>query len=87
MHSLLTEPRALTQRDVPQVKNLHTPIVLDNVNCRHNAAKLDECGRAHVVEYCDHTNDAGAYCTNIRGLYGSTFLDQDKTSLCISCSM
>ena len=67
MHSLLTEPRALTGKDVPQVKNLLTPIVLDNVNCRHNAASLDECGRAQIVEYCDHTNDAGAFCTNIRG--------------------
>ena len=67
MHSLLTEPRALTGKDVPQVKNLLTPIVLDNVNCRRNTTRLDECARAHVVEYCDHTNDAGAFCTNIRG--------------------
>ena len=67
MHSLLTELRALMRKDVPQVKNLLTPIVLDNVNCGHNAARLDECGRARVVEYCDHTNDAGAFCTNIRG--------------------
>ena len=67
MHSLLTELRALMRKDVPQVKNLLTPIVLDNVNCRHTAASLDECESEQIVEYCDHTNDAGAFCTNVRG--------------------
>ena len=60
------EPRVL--KDVPQVKNLQTPIVLDGLSCRGNEATLGECGHLPVVEYCSHADDAGAFCTNIRGL-------------------
>ena len=77
MHSLLTEPRALTRKEVPRVRNLQTPIVLNKVFCRNTFIRLDEC-LSNPVEYCDHTNDAGAFCTNIRGWCVSTFLDQDK---------
>ena len=53
--------------DVPQVKNLLTPIVLDGLRCRGTEANLGQCEHAAVVEYCTHSNDAGANCTTIIG--------------------
>ena len=52
---------------MPKVKQLQTPIVVDNVNCRGTEARLIDCGRADVVEYCSHSDDAGAFCANIKG--------------------
>ena len=71
---IVAEPKALSKDDVPQVSNPHTPIVLDGVNCRGTEANLESCGRESVVEYCTHHSnsahdvDAGAFCTNIKGI-------------------
>ena len=62
---LLKEPKILD--NVPQIKNLLSPIFLDGLNCRGNEASLSQCGHEPVVEYCSHSDDAGAVCTNIRG--------------------
>ena len=62
---LFKDPKVLD--DVPQVKDSHTPIVLDGLNCRGNEVNLGRCGHEPVVEYCSHSDDAGAFCTNIRG--------------------
>ena len=73
MHALFKEPRALLGQDVPQVQNSRTPFVLDGLRCRGTEAKLGECRKLSYVEYCSHLgadhDDAGAFCTNIRGLY------------------
>ena len=53
--------------EVPQVKNLMTPIVLDALNCRGTETNLDQCEHAPVVEYCTHSQDAGARCTMFKG--------------------
>ena len=53
--------------DVPQVRDLTTPIVLDGLHCRSNENRLDECQRLAVVEQCTHSDDAGANCTVIIG--------------------
>ena len=53
--------------DVPQVRDLTTPIVLDGLNCRSNENRLDECQHLDVVEQCTHSDDAGANCTVIIG--------------------
>ena len=55
------------KEDVPRVNNLQKPIVLDGLNCRGTEARLDHCGHEDVVEYCSHNDDAGAFCTNIKG--------------------
>ena len=72
---IVAEPRKLSEDEVPQVSNPHTPIVLDGVNCRGTEASLGSCGRKPVVEYCAHSSynseldvDAGAFCTNIKGI-------------------
>ena len=63
---IATDKKVLT--DVPQVNNLMTPIVLSTVNCRRGTeASLGQCERAPLVEYCTHSNDAGANCTIIKG--------------------
>ena len=54
MQSLLPEPGALTRKEVPRVRNLQTPIVLNDVTCRRTFTRLDECF-SKPVEYCDHT--------------------------------
>ena len=62
-----TDPKILT--DVPQVIDQRTPIVLDGLNCREGRERrLDTCERAQTVEYCSHSNDAGANCTIITGI-------------------
>ena len=53
--------------DVPQVRDLTTPIVLDGLHCRSNENRLEECPRLPVVEQCTHSDDAGANCTVIIG--------------------
>ena len=54
--------------DVPQVKDLTTPIVLDGLDCRSIENRLDECPReVDVVEQCTHSLDVGANCTVIIG--------------------
>ena len=62
---LFKDPKVLT--DVPQVTNYMTPIVLDGLNCRGNEANLGQCGHESAVAYCSHSDDAGAFCTNIIG--------------------
>ena len=64
-HITYIDPMVLT--DVPQVKNLMTPIVLDGLNCRGDEVNLGHCEREPVVEYCSHSDDAGANCTRIIG--------------------
>ena len=53
--------------DVPQVRDLKTPIVLDGLHCRSKENRLDECQHLPVVELCTHSDDAGANCTVIIG--------------------
>ena len=60
------DSKILTE-NVPQVTNQHTPIVLDDLNCRGSELRLGQCEHASTVEYCSHSNDAGAFCTNIIG--------------------
>ena len=70
---------------MPQVKDIRTPIVLDSLNCRRDEANLGQCGRAPVVEYCSHSDDAGANCTiiiGIRMLYYITRLYNNYTLFC-----
>ena len=62
---VLAEPKVLN--DVPQVMNQDTPIVLDGLNCRGSESRLENCGHEPLVEYCSHSDDAGAFCTNIIG--------------------
>ena len=64
-----TDKKVLT--NVPQVNNLMTPIVLDTLNCRGTEASLGQCEHAAVVEYCTHSQDAGANCTIIKGIVTS----------------
>ena len=63
--SIVSDLKVLT--DVPQIKNLTTPIVLDGLNCRSTEASLGECEHLPLVEYCIHSDDAGANCTIIIG--------------------
>ena len=65
IYFLLKGPKPLI--NVPGVTNLLTPIVLDGLNCRGSEEKLGDCGRLPAVEGCTHMNDAGAFCTNVRG--------------------
>jgi deleted-in-malignant-brain-tumors protein 1 len=53
--------------DVPQVRDLRTPIVLDGLLCVSNESRLGECDHLPVVEDCTHSGDAGANCTVIIG--------------------
>ena len=62
---LFKDPKVLS--DVPQVKDIQTPIVLDGLNCRSTEANLGQCGHLPVVEYCSHSDDAGAFCIRSRG--------------------
>ena len=62
---LFKDPKVLT--DVPQVKDIRTPIVLDGLDCRSTEANLGQCPRLPVVEYCSHSSDAGAFCVHPRG--------------------
>ena len=62
---LQIDPRAII--DVPNVNDLRTPIVLDGLSCRGSEARLGDCDHVSFVEYCSHSDDAGAFCTNIRG--------------------
>ena len=62
-----TEPKTLPNNAVPPVQNLLTPIVLDGLQCRPTDTRIDDCGREDVVEYCTHSDDAGANCTEIIG--------------------
>ena len=62
----LKDPKVLD--DVPQVKDIRTPIVLDGLNCRGVETNLGQCGHEPVVEYCSHSDDAGAFCTHIIGI-------------------
>ena len=69
----VAEPKAPKRNDVPLVSNPQTPIVLNGVNCQGTEANLGKCGREGAVEYCAHSNfthgvDAGAFCTNIKGI-------------------
>ena len=59
---LYSEPKALV--NVPQVANLQTPIVLDGLNCRGNEVRLNQCGSFEQVEFCSHSDDAGASCSS-----------------------
>ena len=43
--------------------------MLDDVNCGPNDARLSDCDHADTVVRCLHCNDAGAFCTNVRGQY------------------
>ena len=45
-----------------------TPIVLDGVACLSTDTRLEECSHNAVVEDCSHSDDVGAFCTNIIGL-------------------
>ena len=65
LSSISKDPKVLT--NVPQVKNFQTPIMLDGLNCRSTEARLSDCERGPVVEYCSHSDDVGAFCTNIKG--------------------
>ena len=70
MHAYMyADPKVLS--DVPRVKNLMTPIVLDGLNCQGVEASLGQCGHAPVVEHCSHSDDAGANCTIIIGWCGN----------------
>ena len=46
---LFKDPKVLT--DVPQVKDIQTPIVLDGLGCRGTEANLGQCPRLPIVEY------------------------------------
>ena len=79
LHVLLKEPRALLEQDVPQVENRQIPFVLDGVECRGTENKLGDCRRSSFVQQCSHLganhHNAGAFCTNIRGLYTDNFVN------------
>ena len=77
-----TDPSALTE-NVPQVTNQQTPIVLDTVNCRGTEQQLAQCGHANSVNYCNHMDDAGAYCTNIIGT--AKELMRPVLAICVHC--
>ena len=62
---LFKDPKVLN--NVPPVQDIQTPIVLDGLTCRGIEASLGQCEHEPVVEYCSHSDDAGAFCTNIRG--------------------
>ena len=63
--SLFKDPQVLDE--VPQVKDIRTPIVLDGLKCRVTDPSLGQCSRLPVVEYCSHSDDAGAICVRTRG--------------------
>ena len=62
---LFKDPTVLDE--VPQVKDIRTPIVLDGLRCRVTDPSLGQCNRLPVVEYCSHSDDAGAFCVRTRG--------------------
>ena len=62
---LFKDPKVLDE--VPQVKDIRTPIVLDGLRCRSTEANLGQCERLPVVEGCSHSDDAGAFCIRPRG--------------------
>ena len=62
---LFKDPKVLDE--VPQVKDIRTPIVLDGLRCRNTEANLGQCERETVVQYCSHSDDAGAFCVRTRG--------------------
>ena len=53
---------------VPQLSGsgLRTPIVLNGVECAPGDTRLGDCDSIEV-ENCDHSMDAGAFCTYIPG--------------------
>ena len=63
--SVVTDLKVLT--NVPRVKDLTTPIVLDGLHCVSTEASLGECQHLPLVEYCSHSDDVGANCTTIIG--------------------
>ena len=63
---LFKDPKVLA--DVPQVKDVRTPIVLDGLNCRSTEANLGQCHHRPIVEYCSHSDDAGAFCVRGEGI-------------------
>ena len=63
--SIARDTKVLTE--VPRVKNLRTPIVLDGLTCQDTTANLGRCGHLPAVEDCTHSNDVGANCTIIKG--------------------
>ena len=67
------EPKALAPGNVPRVTSTSTPIVLRGVNCRGHEDRLGNCARLPTVENCDHTCDAGAFCTNIIGKHSLVY--------------
>ena len=62
---LFKDPQVLDE--VPQVKDIRTPIVLDGLRCRITDPSLGQCDHLPVVEYCSHSDDAGAFCVRTRG--------------------
>ena len=54
-------------QNVPQVRNYQTPIVLDGLKCRGSEANLGQCENLPIVEYCTHSDDAGADCLVFKG--------------------
>ena len=50
---------------------LSTPIVLNGVSCQSTEESLGDCEHLPIVEGCTHSEDAGAFCTNIIGLCGN----------------
>ena len=56
----------LTQ-NVPRVRSYQTPIVLDGLKCQGTEENLGQCKRLPVVEYCTHSDDAGADCSVFKG--------------------
>ena len=63
---LFKDPKVLTY--VPRVKDIQTPIVLDGLGCRGTEANLGQCPRLPIVEYCSHSDDAGAFCVRAEGI-------------------
>ena len=61
------DQKVLNQRDVPQVSDIRTPIVLDGLECLRNDIRLDECQHFKYVQECSHLDDAGANCSNTKG--------------------
>ena len=54
-------------QNVSQVRNYQTPIVLDGLRCRGSEANIGQCEHLPVVEYCTHSDDAGADCSVLKG--------------------
>lgn len=48
---------------VPSAGAEDRPIVLTGLQCTGNETRLSDCSKAEFTSQCDHTMDAGVFCS------------------------